>query len=337
MNLFDIVLQDKAQADIRMLIGDGWQRLRRDMALAQKFVLDRSLAATADAVMDDEVSRVLGSCRVPFGSVWIECLQADRPQFHVAPLSGSRDKLLPDRDNDFFPLAKPKRIGLLLQCPHESRLQFFAHLMWSFPNDELTPSIISMVVDLTAECGWLKELERRLDFGGIGSKDLSAHILPIPSPYYSEFLETMWGQDNQFLSSEEMRKRMPMELQRLLYEGLADWGHEPQYWFAVLALLNCRNVAASKTIDVSGLNRARTKQRRPLFAEHKILSLRLPGARAGGGTRHSSVSDEQARGHFVRGHFKVRKTGVFWWGDFFRGDPSRVVHKTYDVQYEDTK
>ena len=37
------------------------------------------------------------------------------------------------------------------------------------------------------------------------------------------------------------------------------------------------------------------------------------------------------RGHFVRGHFKQRKHGIWWWGDFFRGDPAHTVEKAYQV------
>jgi hypothetical protein len=68
-----------------------------------------------------------------------------------------------------------------------------------------------------------------------------------------------------------------------------------------------------------------------LFTEHKILRLRVPNiARAAGG----AVGDAERaamRGHFVRGHFKQRASGLFWWSDFYRGDPTRPIDKTYDL------
>jgi hypothetical protein len=38
----------------------------------------------------------------------------------------------------------------------------------------------------------------------------------------------------------------------------------------------------------------------------------------------------QLRAHFVRGHFKVRRTGVFFWSAYQRGNPALgFVHKDY--------
>jgi hypothetical protein len=41
----------------------------------------------------------------------------------------------------------------------------------------------------------------------------------------------------------------------------------------------------------------------------------------------------ELRAHFVRGHFKARKSGVFWWSPHARGDLSRgMVAKDYEVR-----
>jgi len=40
----------------------------------------------------------------------------------------------------------------------------------------------------------------------------------------------------------------------------------------------------------------------------------------------------QQRLHAVRGHWKIRKTGVYWWNDFMRGDAARgTITKDYTV------
>lgn len=45
--------------------------------------------------------------------------------------------------------------------------------------------------------------------------------------------------------------------------------------------------------------------------------------------RAGSASDRNSpRLHAVRGHFKVRKHGVYWWSDFMRGDPRRGSIRT---------
>ena len=40
-----------------------------------------------------------------------------------------------------------------------------------------------------------------------------------------------------------------------------------------------------------------------------------------------------ARAHFVRGQFKCRRTGIFWWTPFIRGDKALgFVSKGYEVR-----
>lgn len=46
----------------------------------------------------------------------------------------------------------------------------------------------------------------------------------------------------------------------------------------------------------------------------------------------SGISREAARQHLVRGHFKIRRTGVYWWSPFLRGDGTRGTVKR--VEYE---
>ena len=40
--------------------------------------------------------------------------------------------------------------------------------------------------------------------------------------------------------------------------------------------------------------------------------------------RADLLSREEAGWHSVRGHFKIRKTGVYWWSPFYRVDPTKV-------------
>lgn len=47
----------------------------------------------------------------------------------------------------------------------------------------------------------------------------------------------------------------------------------------------------------------------------------------------SGIPTGQHRAHLVRGHFKVRKSGVFWWMPFVRGNQKLgFVHKHYEVK-----
>jgi hypothetical protein len=45
------------------------------------------------------------------------------------------------------------------------------------------------------------------------------------------------------------------------------------------------------------------------------------------------IDREAARAHLVRGHFKIRRTGVFWWSSFLRGDAGKgeLKRQEYDA------
>jgi hypothetical protein len=44
------------------------------------------------------------------------------------------------------------------------------------------------------------------------------------------------------------------------------------------------------------------------------------------------VNREAARQHLVRGHFKIRKTGVYWWAPFLRGDARHGTIKRHEYE-----
>jgi hypothetical protein len=97
-------------------------------------------------------------------------------------------------------------------------------------------------------------------------------------------------------------------------------------------MLNSKNpVVEHHEVDMTGLNRQRRRRGRPEFLPYKKTRLamsrsqyRIAGARG--------VDRETARQHLVRGHFKIRKSGVYWWSPFLRGDASRAVKRQgYEV------
>lgn len=73
----------------------------------------------------------------------------------------------------------------------------------------------------------------------------------------------------------------------------------------------------------------------PRFTFHYLDVFRdADGARDLGGlgaaVRGTPERNAEMRRHLVRGHFKRRRSGIFWWGDFFRGNPALgEVTKTY--------
>jgi hypothetical protein len=122
------------------------------------------------------------------------------------------------------------------------------------------------------------------------------------------------------------------DIARILTGWEADTVGEGPFMEAVLALMNSRNAVESKPADLTRLNRKRVRLGRAPFLTHYVTDLSLSMSEARRGGAHG-LSREQARGHKVRGHFKIRRTGIYWWHDFERGDASRPMptREAYEV------
>ena len=107
---------------------------------------------------------------------------------------------------------------------------------------------------------------------------------------------------------------------------MSDWVGEPGYLIATLALLNSRNACETQAVEVN--NKRRRLLKKPLLFSYHLLCIPQRYKQ-----RHLSASNAELmelRAHFVRGHFKLRKTGLFFWSAYQRGNPRLgFVHKDY--------
>ena len=101
-----------------------------------------------------------------------------------------------------------------------------------------------------------------------------------------------------------------------------------------LTLLNSKNCMTQAPVSMAKLNKARAKRsgNKPALLDYTTINLTMSPARARAGAA-SGLSREAMRLHLVRGHFKVRKTGVYWWNSFPRGDASKPApeRQRYEV------
>lgn len=80
---------------------------------------------------------------------------------------------------------------------------------------------------------------------------------------------------------------------------------------ALIGLINSKKIiTVTDSPDVSRLNRKRAKNNRPPLIEYKVIRISDAVRTA---FRDSKVGDGSTKLHWRRGHFKARKTGVFWW------------------------
>ena len=122
----------------------------------------------------------------------------------------------------------------------------------------------------------------------------------------------------------------PQDFAKMLSAWEGDICGEAPFVTSFVMMLNSRNAIEHEKEDRIKLNRARVRRGKPALLPYSVtrlhLSKRIQTARANG------MTHEQARQHIVRGHFKIRRTGIFWWTPFLRGDARQPVERTaYEV------
>jgi hypothetical protein len=300
---------------------------------AQKFVLAPEFAAVADVLASDYTGLVKAfeHCRLPYIHTWIEVAQADRPMFCTAQMQAPRFQV------------PPKRVGFLLSATREDLSAWRTHIFWSTDNGCSCP-MLAMDFDMLSEIDTCSTLptdeETRKHF------DNSLVLEPGATdshPGWSLATETVRLSMINHVKPVLPDYNVPLPIGvprhhiREFYEALgdlsrADWAGEPAFLLAVIGLLNARNAIETETVSHPKLNRARIKRGKlPLF-EHRILKIAHRQHKRVYGEAGSRGDYAPMRGHFVRGHFKTRRTGIFFWHPHARGSFERgSIVKDYEV------
>lgn len=301
-------------------LGHGRKLLVRDLQAAHRFDLDEKFARAADELRTSNPSsfhRGMAACRVPYSVCWFETAHAYRDGFAV---HGDRHE---GQRNDVH------RVGVLLKAKDNTLLRWNAYLAWNFKDNLVNVSPLAKTVDFTEtpETGgpFGRELppadEYRKIYGEKNLKivlELESRFAPIISDYHRDAL----------------RAHEPSFVRRLMADAVNDWGGELFYWIATLALLNSRNVATTSEVDNDGLNRARRRRGKPPLLSFTTCQI-APRFQRHFATAGETPSEASVRAHFVRGHFKMRKSGAFWWSPHLRGDQRLgFVDKDYRVEGE---
>jgi len=280
----------------------GLDRVTAKVRGATKFVLHRDFAAAADGLVDnyEELQRVVPYCRLPYPVTWVELLHDDRPHWNPDGTYGARPV-----DPARYQHA-PHRLGFLLEQDGADAGRFTAHLVWSFKerlNPEANYNVSMMVTEFDGARGAAK-----------------------PSDPLAGAVESRLGDH----AVEMMQSLSLKTVKDLAAYATEDWGGEMRFLVAVLGLLNAKNVAQTEVVDHSKQNEKRQRHGQRQLFSHTVVKVRssaavsCPAAGPGG---HREV-----RLHFVRGHFKRRSSGLYWWSMHARGAAKRgqVTHD-YEV------
>ena len=328
------MLLDEIVADGAAGSGCDIKCLVPELKRAQKFVLAPEFAAVADALSTDYTGLVKAFpfCRLPYASTWIEMSHKHRRTFVEAQMQAP----------DFQ--VRPVRIGYLLTATRADLSAWKAHLFWSSEQGCSCPGMamrfdMTNAIDTCSVAPSREDMARSIEDSMV-LKQVDRH------PGWTRADDTvklaMINHTSPIIPDYGLPLPIglhPHEYQKF-YSAIidlsrSDWAGEPSYLLAVIGLLNARNaIETQPAADYSKLNRARARRgRAPLF-EHKVLKIaHRQKDRVIGGTEGERGDYAPMRGHFVRGHFKTRSTGVYFWHPHARGNFERgVIEKTYEMR-----
>jgi hypothetical protein len=298
---------------------------------AQKFTLGPEFAAAAEALSEDYTGlvRVFDRCRLPFGTMWIEVAQADRPAFMKAGIHAEQFQV------------RPKRVGYLLTSTRKDLSAWKAHLFWS-TNLGCSAAALAMRFDMTQSMNNIDRLPTAEEYKQEKAKYRVVNPNTPPHPGWHHANATVKlamlqhtdpiVPDYGIISlPDNVTEKQVEEFYDIVFElARADWAGEPAYLLAVIGLLNARNAVETQTVDYRKLNRARVKRgAAPLF-EHKILKIAHRQMHRVYGDIGSCGNYAPMRAHMVRGHFKARRSGIFFWSPHVRGD---FAHGRIEKEY----
>jgi hypothetical protein len=114
------------------------------------------------------------------------------------------------------------------------------------------------------------------------------------------------------------------DFRRFLFTCCSDWGGEKRWMIGLMLLLNTRNLVEYENRSVRQQNQGRSPRSLPALVSHRVVKIHLTKV-AQNRASAQGITQGAMRWHKVRGHWKVRKTGVFFWRPHARGDLSKGV------------
>lgn len=294
----------------------GWwtQALRN----SQRFVLDANVTSAINDVAQGRPSSILEAkdyIRLPFDECWFEWPESARKgqQF---------DLVIGDAMNR---QGTVRRMGFL--CKQESDGTIKVQMAWQAhsKSDIIQTSPFIMV--------WNQTSQMRLE-----NTDEELHAMrPEVAKKEFEAVRIIGGWIAMELSSfqaqaypEASRKRFKQSVLQNMNTFKSDWAGEARFFAALLIMLNTKNGVEIRSSDMATLNKARVKSGKLPLYEHRVVQLRRSARERNAASGNSGGVTPRA--HLVRGHFKIRASGVFWWSRFVRGDARNgIVTHEYRV------
>jgi hypothetical protein len=313
--LADDVLAAAGTLDDRLYRG-AFTALAGQVRAAQRFDLSPEVMQSAFTIAHSAIGaqlRALPLCKLPFQRTWFEW---------PGGFAG-----VPSQRTDTYALV-PKRLGALVEVDASMQRGSMAYA-WIHPEQgvNLCPLMVTFdwradaepVPDITDHQAWHQDAtdevwaDMAARFPRVANsrrEDVVADNLRfglIVNPIMQSFVD--------------IASSKPRAYQLLMNAAGKDIEGEPTMLRAAIMLLNSRNLAEHEPRPTPPkLNAARARRGKPPLLSYTHVRVRLTRALA---ARAGMAADarQPSRLHLVRGHFKIRATGVYWWSPFARGTP----------------
>jgi len=313
----------------------GVDPVRRRIAASQLFVLDRDASAMAASVALSRPTSVLSTLpwvRLPFDPMWIEF---ENVNLRTAMADFGSPNIQVSGARTFI-----ERSGFLLTMDGEDLVMDYVHADRDLESErravDLSPvrGRFALRGDTTPPPIPFSMFEVHERARG-RLRQHQAAMAADPAEYAAEVkLRTMFSWEPHPDLERTRRNIWGMIGEGGMARMEAEQGEEMYRLFSLqilpaLILLNCRNAVETERVGVSPkLNRNRAAKGRPPLVEHLVVRMRLsPRAKASGHERGGGGSGA-SRGTLVMGHFKVRKSGIFWWSPHARRGYGAVTRTT---------
>jgi hypothetical protein len=282
--------------------------LRERLEKTPKFILRRDFAMAVDEIVHDNwkenADKIVPLCRIPYPECWIEVAQADRLADRIRPAMRSYE-------------IQVKRVGwLFTQITPKGK--WIAQMFWSV--DPKDPNF--------------QEVSDNCDHNFWGSAPLSAAMATMRfDPSASTAIEAMIPLGPSEFALNVIRfkglRGLPEDMGINFKGTITDWEGEGSFIMGVLALLNSKNVVERTPVSFTKKNKAAKKAGQKLLHDHQVISIHTRYTKRN--MDPATVNDgRKHRAHWCRGHFKIRKTGCFFWAAHRRGDMTAKPPKPKD-------
>jgi hypothetical protein len=297
------------------------EQARNAVTHAVRFTLDREVVVAAQLVTEARPSSLIQGlplCRLPYPTTWFEYAGRDRPGSCAVGT------------------IVPHRVGLLCDAAPEAPNEVTVNVFWhnGGRTDHVEHCPVALLADLTTD----GQLSRHPILGrqkrGTTAEGLKQALLATSHDHNRKLaadqreVEAALALSNRIffvksryfapLAAEIVARRGAGALEWLLRQSQGNVEGEASLLLGILMLLNTRNGTSRQPADLTRLNSVRLKRGRQPLLDHWTVTLRLSKGLSRGMTQ-SGIPAHEMRAHLVRGHFKIRRSGIYWWSPHVRG------------------